>query len=105
MAIVGHHPETGLRISVERVRADASGAARDAGPPWRYEGEAVTPTARFRVAAVVEADGTVAIDLPGDAPVGLAEKARLIVRAAWKHAAEGEAPPPRRIVRWRADRG
>ena len=34
-----------------------------------------------------------------------AEKARLIVRSAWKHAAEDEAPPPRRIVRWRADRG
>jgi hypothetical protein len=54
---------------------------------------------------VVEADGTVAIDLPGDAPAGLAEKVRLIVRAACKRAAEDGAPPPRRIVRWRADRG
>jgi hypothetical protein len=96
MGIVGHHPETGVRIDVER---DPAG-----GPPWRYEGEAVTPMARFRVAAAVAEDGRVSVELEIGAPPGLAEKARLLVRAAWKHAREEEAVPPRRIVRWRPDR-
>jgi hypothetical protein len=97
VAIVGHHPETGVRIVVERTRAG--------GPPWSYEGEAVTPSARFRVTMTVEADGGVDVTLPSEAPAGLAEKARLIVRAAWRHARDDEAAaPPRRIVRWRADR-
>jgi hypothetical protein len=97
VGIVGHHPESGVRIAVERSRAD--------GPPWSYEGEAVTPSARFRVSVMVEADGAVQIRLPTEAPTGLAEKARLIVRTAWRHACdEAAAAPPRRIVRWRADR-
>jgi hypothetical protein len=96
MGIVGHHPETGVRIDVERPTAE--------GPPWRYEGEAVTPSARFRVAASVGSDGAVSVELQLGAPAGLAEKARLLVRAAWKHAREDEAAPPRRIVRWRPDR-
>ncbi len=33
----------------------------------------------------------------------LAEKTRLLVRAAWKHAHDQGAPPPRRIVRWRPE--
>jgi len=28
----------------------------------------------------------------------------LLVRTVWKHAHDEEAAPPRRIVRWRADR-
>jgi hypothetical protein len=97
MGIVGNHPETGVRIDVER-------AAATAGPPWRYEGEAVTPSARFRVAASVDRDGAVSVELQHGAPPGLAEKTRLLVRTAWKHASEDEAAPPRRIVRWRPDR-
>jgi hypothetical protein len=96
MGIVGDHPETGVRIDVERERAG--------GPPWRYEGVAVTPTERFRVTAVVGEDGAVSVELASAALVGLAEKARLLVRAAWKHAHDEGAAPPRRIVRWRADR-
>jgi hypothetical protein len=96
MGIVGHHPETGVRIDVERERA--------AGPPWRYEGEVVTPSSRYRVAALLAEDGGVSVELETAAPAGLAEKTRLLVRAAWKHAHEEQAPPPRRIVRWRADR-
>jgi hypothetical protein len=96
MAITGYHPETGIRIEVERPQT--------AGPPWRYEGEAVTPSARFRVAASVSVDGAVSVELQHGAPAGLAEKTRLLVRAAWKHAREDAAAPPRRIVRWRADR-
>ena len=96
MAIVGHNPETGLRIEVER--------SREGGPPWRYEGHCVTPTSRFLVVAVVASDGVVVVELGSDAPAALGEKTRLLLRAAWKHAHEEDADPPHRIVRWRADR-
>jgi hypothetical protein len=96
MGIVGHHPESGVRVDVER--------AREGGPPWLYEGEAVTPASRFRLAASVGDDGTVVVDLDPGAPVALAEKVRLLLRTAWKHAEEDVACPPRHIVRWRADR-
>ena len=96
MGIVGHRPETGVRIDVERGRAG--------GPPWRYEGEVLTPSERFGVAAILGEDGTASVELQGGAPAGLAEKARLLVRTAWKHSREEDAAPPRRIVRWRADR-
>jgi hypothetical protein len=96
MGIVGDSPETGVRVTVER--------ALEGGPPWSYAGEAVTPAARFPVAAVIEGDGTVAVQLPAGAPAGLAEQVRLNLRAAWKHAHDDGAPPPRRIVRWRAER-
>jgi hypothetical protein len=96
MGIVGHHPESGFRIEVERPRAGDA--------PWRYEGEVVTPSDRYRVAAVLGEDGGVSVELQSGAPAQLAEKTRLLVRSAWKHARDEEAPPPRRIVRWRADR-
>jgi hypothetical protein len=96
MSIVGQHPETGVRIDVER--------AREGGPPWRYEGEAVTPAARFRLAATVGDDGTVGVELEAGAPGGLADKARLLLRTVWKHAEDDATYPPRHIVRWRADR-
>jgi len=96
MGIVGHHPETGVRVDVER--------ARDGGPPWRYEGEAVTPSSRFPLAANVSDDGDVLVELAPEAPPALAEKVRLLLRAAWKHADEEDVRPPRHIVRWRADR-
>ena len=96
MGIIGEHPESGLRIDISRER--------DGGPPWRYAGEAVTPGARVAMRAVVEADGTVTVDIDDPAPE-VAEKARLIVRAAYKHAREADenAAPPRRIQRWRAE--
>ncbi len=105
MAIVGHHPESGVRLVLER--------ARDGGPPWRYSGDAFTPEARFTMRVFVEATGAVQIEIDGcpDAAVSapLVDKAKLIVRAAFKHAQAdmGEsspAPPPRRIVRWRGDK-
>jgi hypothetical protein len=95
MGIVGSHPETGVRIEVER--------AREGGPPWRYRGEAVTPHARFAMTAAVTATGDVTIDVAPDAPAGLADKARLLVRSVCKHARDESSPPPRRIVRWRAE--
>ncbi len=95
MGIVGDHPETGVRIEVTRPLAG--------GPPWSYRGAAVTPDTLFRVQATVSAEGGVIVVLPPEAPEGVAERIRLLLRAAWKHAAEDALPPPRHIVRWRAD--
>jgi hypothetical protein len=98
MGIVGPRPESGVRIDVQRARLG--------GPPWRYEGEATTPGESLPVRIVVEADGGVTVDLGGDATPAhsaLAEKVRLMLRAAWKHGQDGEAAPPRRIVRWRPE--
>jgi hypothetical protein len=95
MGIVSPYPESGVRVHVART-AD--------GPPWEYTGEAVTPTARFEVRTVIAADGAVAVELPEGAPDGLADRVRLIMRTAFRHARDEDAPPPRRIVRWRADR-
>jgi hypothetical protein len=96
VGIVGERPETGLRIEVERP---AQG-----GPPWRYAGHVVTPEASHELVCVVQEDGTIGVELAEGAPAAYAEKARLLVRTAFRHAAEDGAPPPRRIVRWRADR-
>jgi hypothetical protein len=94
MGIIGERPESGLRIDVAR--------APEGEPPWRYRGEAVAPDARFAVEATITSAGEVAVEAPG-APAGLVERARLLLRAAWKHAHADELPPPRRIVRWRPD--
>jgi hypothetical protein len=96
MGIIGPRPETGVRIELERPL--------EGGPPWRYDGQAVTPTQRFDVAVVVSLDGDVAVELPEDAPEGLAARVRLVLRAAWKNAEQERPAPPRRIVRWRAER-
>jgi len=95
VSIVGSHPESGVRIDVER----APGAA----PPYRYAGEAVTPTERFGLEAEVDASGAVVVTLQAGAPASLAERARLLLRAAVKHAKDEDTDPPRRIVRWRPD--
>jgi hypothetical protein len=100
MGIVGDHPESGVRVDVERPS--------QGGPPWRYAGHAVTATARLPMTAVVEADGAVVVELRAEGaasapPADLEAKVRLILRAAWKHGSEDGAPPPRRIVRWRSE--
>jgi hypothetical protein len=93
MGIVGESPESGVRITVERPR--------DGGPPWVYRGEAVTASARYAVTATVSTTGEVGVELGADAPAGLDSRVRLVLRAAWKHAGTGGAPPPSRISRWR----
>jgi hypothetical protein len=98
MPIVGRHPESGVRIAVERER--------DEGPPWRYTGEVATPEATFALTAQIDASGDARVELAdvgGSAPHALAERVRLILRAAHKHARDIDpnAAPPRRIVRWR----
>ena len=95
MSIIGSTPESGVRIDVAR--------GREGGPPWRYEGEAVTSTTRFALVAMVSAEGDVVVELPPEAPEGIGERVRLLMRAAYKHAREDAQPPARRIVRWRAE--
>jgi hypothetical protein len=97
MPITGEYPEAGVRIEIERLREDA--------PPWIYRGHAVTPGARWPMSAVVSDAGEVTVSLGADAPTGTAERVRLMLRAAWKHAqSEGRGAPPRRLVRWRDER-
>ena len=95
MAITGEQVDGGLRVVAERSRAP--------GPPWRYEGEAAVPSARFRLVATLDGDGGVDVEVDADAPAGLADKVRLIVRTAWRRAHEDGLSPPPRIARWRAD--
>lgn len=95
MSIVGEQVDGGLRVVAERPRTQ--------GPPWRYEGEAAVPSARFRLVATLEADGSVEVEVDAEAPAGLAEKVRLIVRTAWRRAREDGLSPPPRISRWRGD--
>jgi hypothetical protein len=95
MAIVGSHPESGVRVNIERPQ--------EGGPPWDYQGEAITPTARYRVKATVAADGDIDVVLAADAPKGLADKTLRVLRSAWKHSRADGAPPPRHVVRWRPD--
>lgn len=97
MPIIGDRPESGVRIAIERPR--------DGGPPWTYEGAAFLPDATFALRVVVSEDGSVKVDAPPDAPRDLAERTRLIVRAAFKQARTDGEPPAFRIVRWRADPG
>ena len=95
MPIVGPRPESGVRIDVERqVRG---------GPPWQYVGQVATPDASFALEATLAEDGSAEVRLPADAPAGLDEKVRLLLRAAFKHAQGEGMAPPRRIVRWRPE--
>jgi hypothetical protein len=97
MPITGDSPEGGVRIEVERLR--------DEMPPWIYAGHAVGPGARWALQAVVSERGAVTVTLDEGAPEGTAERVRLVLRTAWKHAvAEGRPAPPRRIQRWRDER-
>jgi len=72
------------------------------GPPWLYAGTVATPEAEFRLQAHLTEAGVVTIETADPLPDGVAQKARLLLRSAWKHASADTAPPPRRIVRWRA---
>ena len=96
MGIIGHKPETGIRIDVERPQAG--------GPPWRYRGTVATADAELAVGATITAAGEVQVELAGaGGGADLAEKIRLILRSVHKHATQDGLPPARRIQRWRAD--
>ena len=95
MPIVGPHPASGVRVDVERPL--------HGGPPWRYAGRVATPEASFELEASLGEDGSADVSLPPEAPGGLDERVRLLLRAAFKHAQGEGRPPPRRIVRWRPE--
>jgi hypothetical protein len=67
-----------------------------------YVGELTTAdarfTSRFRVRVI---DGTVEIEVEGDAPAWLVDIARTTLRSAWRGSLSG-AEWPRRVSRWRA---
>jgi hypothetical protein len=109
MPITGEYPEGGVRFEVELLRGNRGNRGnrddREDRPPWTYAGHAVAPGARWALQAVVSEAGSVTVTLEEGAPEGTAERVRLLLRAAWKHAlAEGRPAPPRRLQRWRDDR-
>lgn len=83
MAIVGDRPENGMRIELERTSLD----------PLEYSGRVQTPDADHPI--VVSGDEVRGVD------EDLAERVRLLVRAALRHAEADGRPPPPRIARWR----
>ena len=102
MGIVGDHPESGVRIALERPRLPEEA-------PWVYAGEASIPDAIFPLRVTVAAGGDVTVGLEASAagvtpPADLAEKIRLIVRTAYRQATADGEPPARRIVRWRGEK-
>jgi hypothetical protein len=93
MSIVGRNPESGVRLMLELGPED--------GPPWTYEGAAYTPRSTHPLRAIVAADGKVDVEVDEGMPQDLKQRARQMVRAAWKHAQDERQPPPRMIHRWR----
>jgi hypothetical protein len=95
MTIVGRNPESGVRVMLE--------LGRDAGPPWTYEGAAYTPSTTHPMRVIVDAGGKVEVEVEVDdgMPQDLVQRARQMVRTAYKHAEDEHLPPPRQIHRWR----
>jgi hypothetical protein len=89
-------PESGFRIEVERPTGEQ-------GPPWRYEGVAVTPSGEYGIAVVVEDDGTVRVESSA-APSRMTLGVATAVRTVCRHSVEPGAEPPQRIVRWHSER-
>lgn len=90
-----------MRIAIERPKHEA--------PPWHYHGAAHLPEVTFPLRATVAEGGEVEVELSpaagGDVPPSdLADKARLIVRTAYRQAKADGEPPPWRIVRWRGEK-
>ncbi len=137
MAIVGVHPDRGIRFVLERdprLKDDREESSPGAGvpeppeslssipvsnrpasarrieiaapvqtfaPPYHYEGFAFTAKEKHRLLVDVRADGSV--DIGGDAPEDIQDKARLLMRMFVRHAESEGTAPPRRILRWRPD--
>ena len=100
MAIVGDHPESGVRFVLERPRQTEEPAG-----PWVYRGDAFTPEARFSLEVEVAQDGAVRVTGSGDLPAPIAEKVRLLFRALYKQAkSDAGGEPPRKVVRWRGEK-
>jgi hypothetical protein len=89
MGQIAHHPESGLRIEVERQY--------DEGPPWCYQGKAVTPSSAYGVSAIVKGDGSVSVEVASEAPRRVADRVVRVMKAAC-------VGLPHRIVQWRGER-
>lgn len=88
MGIIGERPESGVRVTLTR---DASGA---------YVGEATTSAERYPVRVAVGEGDAVDVTVEGG-DEALAERVRLIVRTAIRHARADGRALPRSIQRWR----
>jgi hypothetical protein len=100
MAIVGDHPESGVRFVLERPSR-----AEDHEPAWVYRGDAFTPDARFSLEIEVSRSGDVRVASAEPLPGEIAEKVRLLFRTLYRQAKDtpgGE--PPRKVVRWRGEK-
>ena len=99
MGIVGDHPEGGIRFDLERVTP-----AGEEGPPWLYTGAAFTHEAEHALKASVDAAGAVTVENEASLPKEVVQRAKLLLRTAYKHAQDGGhgTAPPRRIHPWRA---
>lgn len=91
MPITGDNPEHGARVDLTRTD----------DLELTYAGAISTKERTFSLRVTVQGDAVVA---ETDGGPELAERARLIVRTALKHAAADGLPPPRRIQRWRDSR-
>jgi len=83
MPIAKGPPESGFRVVLERVSTE----------PLAYEGRVETSAKKYEVRATE--------DEVSGAPHDLAEKVRLLLRAAIRHAKNDGRPAPDRIARWR----
>jgi hypothetical protein len=100
MAIVGDHPESGVRFVLERPRQTEEPAG-----PWVYHGDAFTPDARFSLEVEVARDGAVRVAGSDALPAAVAEKVRLLFRTLYKQASlDPGGEPPRKVVRWRGEK-
>jgi hypothetical protein len=96
MAIVGDHPESGVRFVLER--------SLELAAPWIYRGDAFTPEARHPLEVHVSQDGQVQV-VGADVPPDLAEKVRLLFRTLYRQASDAPGgAPPRKVVRWRGEK-
>lgn len=91
MSLVSPRPDTGARLSL-RLEAD-----------HRYVGEVATAAGAIPVLVTVLADDAVALE-PGAGAVldeAMAERIRLLVRTAVRHARADGRPLPTSLRRWR----
>jgi hypothetical protein len=105
MAIVGDHPETGVRFVLERPRQTVE--SEQSRAPWVYQGDVFTPDARFPLEVHVSRDGDVRVASAEEIPSEIVEKARLLFRTLYRQARAQDAAsgePPRKVVRWRGEK-
>ena len=94
------HPTDGARFLLERDRVDGEVAT--------YRATIYTPDAAFEYRARLSMSGEVSLDAitpaAADLNAALAMFAKLTARSAASKAADGIAPWPVRVLRWRADK-